>query len=135
MLSGAVRRYRWRFVLLYFLTPTYGSIRPLLPIAQSCHQWAEIVVLRNVFFSPTHFQVWEQLPISSANPATIRSAVLAFGAKEFDWPVLAPSVVLAAHDGKWLSLRHYQFSKIGSDYFHAEQYRTGIANLVSAWKV
>jgi hypothetical protein len=136
MLSAAVVKYKWRFILLYFLTPTHGSIRPLLGVADSCHKWAaEIMVLRNLFFSPEHFQIWDKLSISATNKQTVQSAVRALGATESDWPVLAPPVVLAALDANWVSLRHYQASKMGAAYFQTERYRNAVMQLVNKWSL
>ena len=135
MLSGAVNKYGWRFLLLYFLTPSIGSIRPLLPLAQASMSWAEIVVLRNLYFRIDHFKVWEEL-VDSTNPKqTIRSTVMKLGVKEENWPVLGPSVVLAAHSAGWTSLRHLEASAVGAVVFKVFDYRKGVRELLKGWKI
>lgn len=132
--SRVAKEEGWRVIIGYMLSPSFGSIRPLIQVAQAVRGWSELVVLQNHYFPDDHWVLWKEVtPIEGGDP--VRTQVLNMGALELPFPLLPGRTLLKAHRKGWNSLREAEKNLHGAYRERVVDFRSAIGEIVAQLKL
>ena len=124
----------WRIVLAYMLSPSYGSIRPLLLVAQEISGWADLIILKNKYFPEDHWELWHKIVPRDSKDGTdpVRTIVLKNPrVVEDEFPLLPGRALINAYDPEWKSLRELEAVSNGAYLGRIQVFRQEIARIIA----